>query len=136
MLAEIAFAVCLHFAIQWIVNCFILPRFEKSDDQLQAAVSIEQPLVDDASHLAPPAAKLRHETPMLTPRHFPPSMPVEQCNWVNTLIQSLFQRHQQKDVTSRWCDNLNREFAQLEEKSKVLSYIYASHLDLGHCELI
>lgn len=82
-----------------------------------------------------PVDRVRFDIPSsdfrIYPRMFPPNMPAESGLVVDFLFKRIFFQWQSRAMAAKWCANINREFAQLEGKSKILNYVYASKLDLG-----
>lgn len=67
----------------------------------------------------------------LYPRMFPTNMPFESGVIVDYFVKSIFYNWKSRDSASKWCDRINEEFSRMEQRSKMLNYIYASNLDLG-----
>lgn len=67
----------------------------------------------------------------LVPKMFPPGMPIETGEWLNSIIAQLFEKTMKGKGPQALADTLNAEFLNLDDKGKILvlfGFIIGSHL--------
>lgn len=65
------------------------------------------------------------------PKLFPPNMPVETASWLNVVLNQLLLQMKSQGLNEKLQDILNKEFSVMQQKSKVINYIYASRFEVG-----